>query len=435
MTQIQSTPLRLLFVSHSLPPAGRPDSNIGGMQRVAQDLFHALSDRPDIELIPLVLRTTWADTHRKVAPFLFRVYREIRRRTEDQSVDVVLFSSMISASLAVPLRKRLRRSGIRTATIAHGLDVTAQNALYQRFVPHVFRSLDAVLPISRATRDACLERGLDASKAFIVPNGIDINRFREESQSSSDVSRTPDRAEVSHAQRVQTDRASRGGDSRQYRARHRRELHTLIKSTVSFPDVILDEDALLLTSVGRQVKRKGFEWFVDQVMPLLPDNVYYWLAGDGPEERAIRSTIVERGLAGRVQLLGRVSDEVLTALYRGGDLFVMPNIPVEGDMEGFGVVLLEASLNGQPAIAAGIEGILDVVSPGENGVLVESGDAQGFADAILSFDRDRSKLAQLSANATRYTAESFSWPSVAERYLETLRGLMESANDDSKSVK
>ncbi|NNE34747.1 MAG: glycosyltransferase family 4 protein [Rhodothermales bacterium] len=389
--------MRLLFVSHSLPPADRPDSNIGGMQRVAQDLFAALKDHSGVEVIPLVLQTSWADTHRKVPPFLITAYREIRRCARDQSVDVVLFSSMVTASLSVPLQKRLERAGIRTAAIVHGLDVTTDFWLYQRFVPKVFSALDAVLPISRATRDACMDRGLSAGKAFIVPNGISAGRFGGDT-GASDVS---DRQKASLAEV-----ASRNNVD---------------------PGTILGPETLLLTSVGRQVKRKGFAWFVESVMPLLPENVHYWLAGDGPESDTIRQAVAANGLSDRVQLLGRVSDDFLERLYRAGDLFVMPNIHVPGDMEGFGVVLLEAALNGQPAIAAGLEGILDVVSPGENGVLVESGDARGFVDAILSFNSNRQKLSRLSVRSREFTLQTFSWPAVADRYVSVLGQLADTA--------
>ena len=131
--------------------------------------------------------------------------------------------------------------------------------------------------------------------------------------------------------------------------------------------------------------------------------------------------ISRHGLQDRVHLLGRVSDELLAALYRGADLFVMPNIRVPGDMEGFGVVLLEAALNGMPAVAAGIEGILDVVADGQNGVLVESGNAAAFREAIAAFDSDRARLTDLSRSAREYTSRNFAWASVADRYIESLR--------------
>lgn len=60
--------------------------------------------------------------------------------------------------------------------------------------------------------------------------------------------------------------------------------------TVSIP-----ENALLLCSVGRHVVRKGFAWFADEVMPRLPKDVVWLLAGEGPETRVVRDAVRRRG--------------------------------------------------------------------------------------------------------------------------------------------
>jgi phosphatidylinositol alpha-1,6-mannosyltransferase len=123
----------------------------------------------------------------------------------------------------------------------------------------------------------------------------------------------------------------------------------------------------------------------------------------------IRETAERHDVTDRVQVLGRLSDESLRSLYRGADVFMMPNIPVAGDIEGFGVVMLEAGASGLPVIAADLEGIRDVITPGENGEMVESGDVGGFADAILRFHAEPGLLTAASARAAEHTASRFSW--------------------------
>ena len=186
----------------------------------------------------------------------------------------------------------------------------------------------------------------------------------------------------------------------------------------------MNPPALVLCSLGRHVERKGFAWFVTEVLPRLPDDVVYALAGEGPETDNIRGAIERAGLQNRVFLLGRVSDDDLHRLYAGADLFVMPNIHVPGDMEGFGVVMLEAGLSGAPAIAAGIEGILDVIEEGQNGSLVESGDAQAFVDAIMPFYDDHGSVVAAAHRAREYTERTFSWDAVADRYVTALESLV-----------
>ena len=119
-------------------------------------------------------------------------------------------------------------------------------------------------------------------------------------------------------------------------------------------------------------------------------------------------------------LLGQISEELLRLLYAGSDVFVMPNIPVAGDIEGFGVVMLEAGGYGLPVLAANLEGIKDVVEDGENGRLLPPGDADAFRHAIEEFHDARVRL-EASDRAEKYVRERFGWDAIAERYVQILK--------------
>jgi len=374
--------MHILFVSHSLPPAGRPLSNIGGMQRVASKLHDELAAHDEVELSAALMRSSWRWIHARTPFFLARAGWKIRQTVKQHDVDVVLFSSMVTAALAVPLRPLFDRHGVTAAAIVHGLDVTTPFPPYQWFVPKVFDALDAVLPVSQATGGACQERGLPADKMHVVPNGIDLDRLPPLAD------RTTMRRELTRALG--------------------RDAHPL-------PD-----DALLLCSVGRQVERKGFAWFVEHVMPHLPDSIHYWMAGDGPRAETIQAAIDRHELGHRVRRLGQVTEQNLIRLYRGADLFVMPNIPVEGDMEGFGIVMLEAGRSGCPVIASRLEGIRDVIQEGVNGHLVPPQQPPAFVDAILRYVGASAQLEAASARAAQHVTDTYGWPSVANQYVQTL---------------
>ncbi len=348
---------------------------------MATGLYDALAARPDVELHRLVLETTWEDTGLRMPPFMAGLLRGIPRIVERERIQAVLFSSMVTASLALPLRRRVAAAGARLAAIPVGRDVTLPVAPYQWLVPRVLRSLDRVFPISRATARECLARGAVPGSTHVVPCGVDTGAF------TPPADRSAARSELLRA--------------------------------IGAED--LPADALLLASVGRHQERKGFHWFASEVVPRLPENVVFLLGGEGPTTPAIRRAVEEHGLHGRVRLLGKVSEEVLGKLYRGADLFVMPNVPVPGDIEGFGVVMLEAGLCGLPVIAADLEGISDVVQEGISGHLVPSRDAAAFADVILRYHGDRDALARYAASAARHVGDTFSWSAVAGRYLDLLR--------------
>ncbi|HEX5724811.1 MAG TPA: glycosyltransferase family 4 protein [Longimicrobiaceae bacterium] len=373
-------PLRLLFVSHSFPLPGDPLSNLGGMQRVAQGLHAALAAHPAVRLSSLLLETSWKGTPYRIPGYLLKVLRRVPRLVEEERIDVVLFSSLVTASTALLLRRSIHAAGARVAAIPIGRDVTLPAPGYQPFVRRVLGALDAAFPISRATARECFARGLRPEVTHVVPCGVDTELF----------SPPPDRAAA------------------------RRELLRAIGGAVP-------ADALLLCSVGRHQERKGFQWFADAVMPRLPADVHYLVSGEGPTTPAIRAAAARHGLEGRVRLLGRVSEERLRTLYRGADLFVMPNVHVPGDIEGFGVVMLEAGMCGLPVLAADLEGISDVVREGENGHLLPSRDAGAFARAVLRYREDRAALDAFSASAARHTARSFSWAAVADRFVALLR--------------
>ena len=359
---------------------------MGGMQRVATELHDALLVHPEVELHGLLLRTSWRWTHPRMLPFGIKLFRQIPRMVREHHIDVVLFSSLVTAAMvAVPLERRIRAAGASLAAIVVGRDATLPIGAYQRWVPRVFAALDLVLPISRATEQECLARGLDAARVRRVPCGTDIARLSPPAD----------------------------------RAAARREL----EAALGDPASPLPDDALLLCSVGRHVERKGFHWFVDQVMPRLPPEVHFWLAGEGPMTPTIREAVEKRGLTGQVRLLGRLDESSLAMLLRGADLFVMPNIPVAGDIEGFGVVMLEAGMCGLPVVAARLEGIEDVVADGRTGHLVPTGDASAFAGRITLYLNYRSALAQMGRAAAEHVAGTFGWASVADQYVQIFKAL------------
>lgn len=333
------------------------------MQRVAVDLADALAKRDDLQYRQLVLRSAWRWHHIQCAPWLAATAARLHRIASQGQTDVVLFSSMVTGALATLIRKQCSAANIQLAAIAHGRDVTLPGIYQTLQVRRTLRALDRVLPVSRATGLECEKRGMPPSRIQVIPNGVTVSRYT----------------------------VGPGSEGRVQK----------------------------LLSVGRLVKRKGFAWFVDQVMPMLPSHIEYWIAGTGPESEAIQHAATARGLEERVHLLGRCSDEHLVKLYSESDLLIMPNLPVEGDMEGFGVVMLEAGSSGTPAIAADLEGIRDVITNDVNGRLVPSGDASAFKNTILNYPTSPAARAK----AHKHTTAKFSWPSVAELYVRHLREL------------
>jgi glycosyltransferase involved in cell wall biosynthesis len=101
-------------------------------------------------------------------------------------------------------------------------------------------------------------------------------------------------------------------------------------------------------------------------------------------------------------------------------MFVMPNIPVVNDVEGFGLVALEAASCGTMVVASQLEGIQDAIIDGKNGTLVPSTDAAKYVEVITQ------ELAKprLTRQAIRdYTLANFSWTKAADQYAAIMQRL------------
>ena len=142
----------------------------------------------------------------------------------------------------------------------------------------------------------------------------------------------------------------------------------------------------------------------------LPDNYIYVIAGFGPEQEQIEKIIWKFNLTDRVYLLGHISEEEKKCLYQISDLFIMPNISVKDDQEGFGIVALEAGSYGLPIIATDIEGIKDAILDGKTGRLIKEGDNQAFLEAIMSHNVDASAIWDL-------VVSNFNCTTIIKRYI------------------
>lgn len=372
----------LLFMSHLHPPQDNPLESIGGMQEVSQQLLHHLKASGTFEVHEWVNHTAWKHIGWSTAGYLAKSLQRVPALIKQHNIDLIVCGSMVTAAIS-PV---LRAMGVKVPMIAinHGQDVTLPVSPYQWWVPNVFGALTRVISVSEATRLQSIARGLDPSKAAVLPNGIKLAFAR----------RMPSQMEA--------------------------------KSILSEVHSIDPEKPLLLT-VGRLVERKGHAWFLEQVLPNVQTPVQYVMIGEGPQQAEIEQAIEALHQTGhhRIHVLGRQVEEHVHHAYAAADLFVMPNISVDGDMEGFGIVLLEANAVSCPAVATYIEGIRDVIDDGVNGVAIEEGDSDAFAQSIDRLLSDPTLLKALRTSS-KQRAETFEWQVLVGRYescfLDTLMG-------------
>ena len=332
-----------LFVTRKYPPS------VGGMQTLAASVWRALErGAPGAQLV------AHGGTNRMLPIWLLLALPRVAGAIARRNVDAVVTGDALMYALCRPIIVAAR---VRNATMIHGTDVTYPNRVYRMIVHRALRHAPLVIANSQATAEAAKSMGVRSERVSVVRLSVPAPPSRPQSRQEA-------------------------ADSL------RRQFH-------------IGEDQLILVTLGRLIRRKGVVWFVREVLPRLPGNVTYLVAGDGPMASELQRTIADCGVGERVHVMGRVNDADRERLLRGADLFVQPNIQVPGDMEGFGLVLLEAAMRGTPTVASGIEGILDAVVDGETGILVQAGDADAWVQRITSLVSTPTDLDAMGARFER----------------------------------
>lgn len=140
----------------------------------------------------------------------------------------------------------------------------------------------------------------------------------------------------------------------------------------------------LILSVGRLMRRKGFDQVIRAVPRLVESGIdaHYAVIGIGEERDYLQSLADELNLAGRVHLLGHVPYDDLPRWYCACSLFAMPNRDIGGDTEGFGLVFLEAASAAKPALAGTAGGTGSAVVDGVTGLRVDGGDLDAVSAGL-----------------------------------------------------
>lgn len=349
--------MKILFISHSYPPI------VGGVESQNFELYSHLSKIADVEL--LANRKRWLI-------LFFLKYAALRALFSSKKYDVIFLGSCILGPVGWLVKKFSRTPVV---AVAHGLDLTWKNPIYQKLWLRTFiPKLDKLIAVGNETIEVGVSRGISREQFVFIPNGVDTEKFKK--------------------------------------PHTREELEKVVGEKLFGKKIIL--------TTGRLAIHKGMDWFVSEVMPKIGGEVIYLIAGEGEKRKDIEKAIRENHLENKVKMLGYVTDLAREILYNTADIYVKPNIKVEGTMEGFGMVVLEAAVCELPVVATRLEGLKDAIQDGKNGFLVAPNDADGFAKKIEYLLGDDEFRKSFGKKAREYTKDNFSWEKISQKYLEEI---------------
>ena len=384
--------MEILFVTRQYPPF------VGGMEKQSYELINGVAKSHKVHRLIY-------DGRKSRLRFLLTAPLKARKiLAENPNISLVHFNDGLMALFGLRIKKT---TSIPLLATFHGLDVVFPSRFFQKFVINKFKKLDGVIAVSLFTAQECIDRGIDPDKVHVVRNGVDTGLSLVDTQPG---------------------------------------FREILGKKLGIP---LNEKKILV-SVGRCIPRKGFAWFMTRVLPALEKNIIYLIVGPtnrnirwikwalglmprrlsrlivlglglGIDEIEVRKALRRPEIVDRVFHIGQQSIEDLVQIIKHADLFVMPNVKVPGDAEGFGLVALEAAAIGTPVLASDTEGIPSAVIPGENGFLAPPGDESRWIDQIQGLLLDLDHLRRFGVQAQQYTVAHFTWEKMVESYISLFK--------------
>ncbi len=365
--------MKVLYITRKFPPS------IGGMQTQSYFFHKALSRKSDVLLI------SWGSSQ-LFLPF-FIIYAAIKSiiQLTSRKIDIIQLGDLVLSPLGVLLKLLFNKPVL---AVSHGRDSAYRGLLYNFFVIGSAKKLNKIICVSDYLKQRLRLRGLCNEKLEVIPNGISVNEADELS--------------LDREQAISEIEAAYG---------------------------ITLKDKKIILSVSRLIAKKGIKEFIDRIfVKIISDvgNAVFLVVGDGPEKIRIAQSIKKFGLEDKVCLTGSVKHNscIYEALFSIADVFVMPNIRVEGDAEGFGVVALESSVRELPIVAYGVDGIGEAVHNNENGMLIEEGNEGLFIDNLLYFLRNKDSKQKFGEKAKKYTLGHFGWDIICDRYIDQYKKIL-----------
>lgn len=376
----------ILLVTRNFPPLR------GGMERLNFHVYRQLSKEFDMALCgPRGAEKHVAPTRRvEVCPaapvgrFLVSCQAKAARLAIRTRPRLVMAGSGLT-SVAARMAGALAQAPV--VTYVHGLDLVVDHDLYRLAFLRAIRGSALVLANSRNTHRLAVEKGVDPGRLLVLNPGVEINDPLPEFEARDFVSR-----------------------------------HAL-------------EGRKIILSVGRLTPRKGLLEFVEHclttIVRIVPEAVLVVVGGEaanavrGPRA-SLASRITDRakylGLDRHLMLLGEIGDRDLSRAYAAASLLIFPALDLPGDVEGFGMVAVEAAAAGIPTVAFAVGGVADAVQPGESGTLIQPRDYPAMSDAVVAYLKGR---ARPSPEQCRRVALTFSWERFGARLRDAVSGVIE----------
>lgn len=306
------------------------------------------------------------------------LYLKTKSIIDKENIEMLCAGHFYLPALTCYLVKKIR--GIAYNIFTYGTEITElinASDIKKKYMHKIFSEADKVITISDYLKSKLIDIGVNKNKIVKIYPGVDSKLF--------------------HPKDTQT---------------AREEIKKIINIDLSGYNVIL--------SVGRLVERKGHDMVIKslpEVLKKYPKTIYL-IAGDGPDRERLKMLTGKLNLKNYVIFLHSLQSKDLPNFYNACDIFIMPSRTLnhKKDVEGFGIVYLEASSCEKPLIAGRGGGVSEAVAENQTGILVDPENYQEISSNILKL-LDNPKLSnRLGIAGRKRVLANFNWDHLAAKF-------------------
>lgn len=311
----------------------------------------------DVPTLPLV--TNWID------PILWaRASKKAALNLAGKSRSGFILEAHFLYPDAVAAVILARQMGVPVVMTARGSDVNikCENPVMRRWVRWAAQRANAVVTVSQALADRLQAIGIAADKLHVLPNGVDLEKFRPIE-----------------------DARSRAG---------------------------LEEERTVLVSVGHLLEAKGHHIAIEALASL--PGATLLIVGQGPREDTLRKLAAKCGVAARVRFLGHVPHNQLAEIYSAADFTILAS-----ENEGMPNVMLESLACGTRVIATDVGGVSEVITDSVGGAILRTRSGKSVVQSVNSLIGDRNDRVR-----TRLFSQRFAWQGVIQRQIKFYEKLL-----------
>jgi phosphatidylinositol alpha-1,6-mannosyltransferase len=302
--------------------------------------------------------------------FYWRVLRAVLKLVKHQQIESIHCGRCLPEGFIGFLMNKYK--GIPYICYIHGEDVetAATSRELSWIVNKALTHADKLICNSQNTADILLNSWhTDPKKTFVVNPGVDANVFIPAEPSAE------------------------------------------IKQTLDW------NDRPVILTVGRLQERKGHDVLIKALRNIIThqSNVLYAIIGDGAQKASLLALVKEHKLQEHVMFMEELSDQQMIQCYQQCDVFVLPNRTVGRDIEGFGMVLVEAQACGKPVIAGDSGGTAETMLLNETGFIIDCTSPEPLSEKICALLDNKSLALKIGKKGREHVVNTLDWKNLTDK--------------------